>query len=135
MQLRIKALYGVKTVSVIITSLWSVQVVTLVSLSIVSIAGMEGQLPIFPSALSLISKSSLVNIIALGDASVCNSTYLPPYAYLLWIPVIAFETFLFFLSLRIAYRNYLDIGHWGGTTLIQIVLRDNFNFFFWYAHI
>ncbi|KAF9485397.1 hypothetical protein BDN70DRAFT_871445 [Pholiota conissans] len=111
MQLRIKALYG-KAVSIIITSLWSIQVATLVSLSIVSIAGME------------------VQPITLGNNFVCNCTYLPPYAYLLWVPVIAFETFLFFLSLRIAHRNYLEIGHWGGTTLIQIVLRDNFIFFF-----
>ena len=63
----------------------------------------------------------------------CNPTYLPPYAFLFWVPVIVFETFLFSLALRIAYRNYEDIGNWRGAALLHIVLRDNFIFFVWYV--
>jgi len=59
----------------------------------------------------------------------CNPTYLPPYAFLFWVPVIVFETFLFSLALRIAYRNYQDIGNWRGAAVLHIILRDNFNFF------
>jgi len=59
----------------------------------------------------------------------CSPTYLPRYAFLFWVPIIVFESFLFSLALRIAYRNYLEIGNWRGACLLFVVLRDNFAFF------
>ncbi|KAF8974606.1 hypothetical protein BDZ97DRAFT_1911773 [Flammula alnicola] len=110
MQLRIKALYG-KTVSMLITVSWVLEVMAVISLGIASLVAID------------------VHPVILPGASVCNPTYLPRYAFLFWVPVIVFETFLFSLALRIAYQNYLEVGNWGGAWLIQVVLRDNFSFF------
>ncbi|KIM45832.1 hypothetical protein M413DRAFT_440878 [Hebeloma cylindrosporum] len=110
MQLRIKALYG-QTVSHIITILWVMEVIAVVALGVASLVAID------------------VHPVVLQTSKMCNPTYLPPYAFLFWVPVIVFETFLFSLALRIAYRNYQEIGNWRGAALLHIVLRDNFNFF------
>lgn len=63
----------------------------------------------------------------------CNPTYLPPFAFLFWVPVIIFETFLFSLALRMAYHNFQEIGSWRGVSMFHIILRDNFIFFVMYV--
>lgn len=64
----------------------------------------------------------------------CNPTYLPPFAFLFWVPIIVFETFLFSLALRMAYHNFQEIGSWRGISLVHIILRDNFIFFVMYVY-
>uniref|UniRef100_A0A8H7XYL0 Uncharacterized protein n=1 Tax=Psilocybe cubensis TaxID=181762 RepID=A0A8H7XYL0_PSICU len=104
MQLRIKALYG-RTISNLITIVWVLEVTAVISLGIASLAAID------------------------DTTTMCNPTYLPRFAFLFWVPVIVFETFLFSLALRIAYQNYKEIGTWRGASLLYIVLRDNFSFF------
>jgi hypothetical protein len=70
----------------------------------------------------------------LEETRMCNPTYLPPFAFLFWVPVVAFEFFLFSLAIRMAYHNYLEIGSWRGTSLFHIILRDNFIFFVMYVY-
>ncbi|PPQ73592.1 hypothetical protein CVT24_007960 [Panaeolus cyanescens] len=111
MQLRIKALYG-KIISRIITVLWLIEVVGVLSLGVASLVAID------------------VRSYTLDTARVCNPTYLPRFAFLFWVPVICFETFLFVLAFRIAYLNWLEVGDWRGAALLHIVLRDNFQFFF-----
>ncbi|PPQ68858.1 hypothetical protein CVT26_001692 [Gymnopilus dilepis] len=110
MQLRIKALYG-KIISTLITVFWVMEVIAVLGLGIASLAAIDVH-PVFVEA-----------------ARMCNPTYLPRFAFLFWVPVIVFETFLFILALGIARRNYKEIGNWRGASLLYIVLRDNFFFF------
>lgn len=65
----------------------------------------------------------------------CNPTYLPPFAFLFWVPIIIFETFLFSLALRMAYHNFQEIGSWRGVSMFHIILRDNFIFFVMYVYL
>jgi hypothetical protein len=134
MQLRIKALYG-KTISFIITILWVMEVIAVVGLGVASLVAIDGMSNSFPPLRFVLGfmTFSLVHPVTLKTTKMCNPTYLPPYAFLFWVPVIVFETFLFSLALRIAYQNYQDIGNWRGAALLHIVLRDNFIFFVWYV--
>jgi len=110
MQLRVKALYN-STVSWLISAVWVLEVTAVISLGVASLAAID------------------VHPVVLNTVKMCNPTYLPRYAVLFWVPVIVFESLLFSLALRIAYKNYLEIGDWRGASLLYIILRDNFSFF------
>ncbi|KDR83370.1 hypothetical protein GALMADRAFT_637611 [Galerina marginata CBS 339.88] len=110
MLLRVKAMYG-KVISTLITGLWITEVIAILCLGVTSLIAMD------------------VHPMTIDGAIICSPTYLPRYAFLFWVPVIVFESFLFSLALRIAYRNYLEIGDWRGASLLFVVLRDNFIFF------
>ncbi|KAF8164992.1 hypothetical protein B0H34DRAFT_793428 [Crassisporium funariophilum] len=110
MQLRIKALYGPK-VSLLISVFWVIEVIAVMSLGVASLLAID------------------VSPYTLESVRMCNPTFLPKFAFLFWVPVIAFETFLFALAFRMAYQNWLEIGNWRGASLLHIVLRDNFQFF------
>jgi len=110
MQLRIKAMYD-KVMSRVITIFWILEVLAVLALGIASLAAID------------------VTPYTLQGIRMCNSTYLPPFAFLFWVPIIVFEAFLFSLALRMAYHNFLEIGSWRGVSLLHVVLRDNFIFF------
>jgi len=110
MQLRVKAMYG-KIMSRLITVFWILETLAVVALGVASLAAID----VVPYTLE--------------ETRMCNPTYLPPFAFLFWVPVIIFETFLFSLALRMAYHNFQEIGSWRGVSMFHIILRDNFIFF------
>jgi hypothetical protein len=132
MQLRVKALYG-KIMSRLITVFWILEVVAVLALGVASLAAIDGRkggrfLP------DLVTDILPVTPYTLQGIRMCNSTYLPPFAFLFWVPIVVFETFLFSLALRMAYYNFLEIGSWRGVSLLHVVLRDNFIFFVMYVY-
>ncbi|KAF8803857.1 hypothetical protein BYT27DRAFT_7195192 [Phlegmacium glaucopus] len=110
MQLRIKAMYG-NIMSRLITTFWILEVMAVVALGVASLVVID------------------VTPYTLEGSRMCNPTYLPPFAFLFWVPIIVFETFLVALAFRMAYYNYLEIGSWRGVSIFHVVLRDNFIFF------
>ena len=142
MQLRVKVMYG-KIMSKLITIFWILEVLAVLSLGVASLVVIDGKkdnwflsselkkrlfchwhliiLPVAPYTMG-------------DDTQMCNPTYLPPFAFIFWVPIIVFETFLFSLALRIAYNNFQDIGTWRGISLVHIILRDNFIFFVMYVY-
>jgi len=110
MQTRIKAMYG-KIMSRLITIFWILETMGVLGLGIASLLVID------------------VTPYTLQGIRMCNPTYLPHYAFLFWVPIIVFETFLFSLALRMAYHNYLEIGSLLGVSLFHVILRDNFIFF------
>jgi hypothetical protein len=48
MQLRIKALYGKKTLSLIITILWVMEVIAVIGMGVASLVAIDGMLNSFP---------------------------------------------------------------------------------------
>jgi len=95
----------------LITVFWVLEVLAVLALGIASLAAID------------------VTPYTLQGIRMCNSTYLPPFAFLFWVPIVVFESFLFSLALRMAYHNFLEIGSWRGVSLLHVVLRDNFIFF------
>ena len=65
--------------------------------------------------------------------TLCAVKYFPNYAAAFWLPILVFEFFLFALAFRVAWYNHQQLGNWRGATLLHVVLRDNFSFFFVYV--
>jgi hypothetical protein len=75
----------------------------------------------------------VVNIVAplkFNTATMCTVTHLPTFSAAFWFPILLFELFLFSLAFRVAWYNHKHLGNWRGASLLHIVLRDNFNYFF-----
>jgi hypothetical protein len=125
-------MYG-KIMSRLITVFWILQVIAVIALGAASLVAIDGKGIAYFQPLSL-TLPILVTPYILENIRMCNLTYVPRFASLFWVPMIVFETFLFSLALRMAYRNYQDIRRWPGVSLIHVILRDNFIFFVWYVY-
>lgn len=135
MQLRVKAMYG-KIMSRLITVFWILEVLAVVALGVASLAAIDGKKDGWFLSESMYWRFLNLPVIpyTLDETQMCNPTYLPPFAFLFWVPIVVFETFLFSLALRMAYHNFQEIGSWRGVSLFHIILRDNFIFFVMYVY-
>lgn len=113
MQLRIRTLYG-ERVSLCLTLSFLGEIAAVTALQVMSIIGLHHD----------VTNSDL----GMG-VHMCTRIAAPPYIFLFWVPILIFECLLFVLSLRIAYRNCLEIGNWRGASLLHVLLRDNFGHF------
>lgn len=63
----------------------------------------------------------------------CETGDPPPHSYSFFFPIIAFEGLLFVLAFRITYQHYKHFRssiYWRPLTLLELLLRDNFIYFF-----
>ncbi|KIK08559.1 hypothetical protein K443DRAFT_562861 [Laccaria amethystina LaAM-08-1] len=110
MQLRIRTLYG-KRVSLCLTLSFLGEITAVTAFQVISIMDLHYD----------VTNSELGT-----GVHMCMRITAPPYIFLFWIPILIFECLLFVLSLRIAYRNCLEVGNWRGASLLHVLLRDNF---------
>ncbi|TFK76141.1 hypothetical protein BDN72DRAFT_831584 [Pluteus cervinus] len=115
LQTRIRALYGNKPkVSFWVGGAFGVEIITMITLYSCAIASTKFETELQPGLI------------------ICDAGHFPTYSFLIWVPVLAFETLLFILAFRISYRHYsqcADTINWNRLTLLEVLLRDNFIYF------
>ena len=128
MQLRIKTLYRQK-ITKIINILWGLQLLSAAALGGSTTFSIKGTIVLKCSQL-LIYFVNIVAPLKFNTATMCTVTYLPTFSAAFWFPILLFELFLFSLAFRVAWYNHKHLGNWRGASLLHIVIRDNFNYFF-----
>ncbi len=128
MQLRIKTLYR-KKITKIINILWGLQLLTAAGLGGSTTFSIKG-MTIFKCSRFPYLFFNVVAPLKFNTATMCTVTHLPIFSAAFWFPILLFELFLFSLAFRVAWYNHKHLGNWRGASLLHIVLRDNFNYFF-----
>ncbi|TFK51893.1 hypothetical protein OE88DRAFT_1484003 [Heliocybe sulcata] len=114
MQLRVMAMYGHSK------SLW----IMLSSCFVAEVAAMG-------VILGMTYKVIIVAAEPLPGIAICTPIGIPDYFFAFWIPIVAFEFILFALVLYQGAWHAMESGNgWGPTSLMNILVRDSFMYFF-----
>ncbi|KAF9445191.1 hypothetical protein P691DRAFT_283424 [Macrolepiota fuliginosa MF-IS2] len=118
LKFRITALYNSRLLSRCLTAVFVGGIISLIILGLLSLNGMQ-----------VISEP-------IHGIHQCTCTKLPPNAFMLWFPILFFDTLLFSLAIGIVVINWRRkcsqplSPESGGPSLVAVLLRDNFEYFF-----
>ncbi|KAF9451442.1 hypothetical protein P691DRAFT_787091 [Macrolepiota fuliginosa MF-IS2] len=113
LQFRIQALYGSRLLERCLTVVFTCGVICLATVGFLAVDGME------------VTSEPVPGIYQ------CTFVKLPSYAFAFWLPILVFDSLLFLLAVGVVIKNWRLLSpDWVYQSLIAIVLRDNFGYFF-----
>lgn len=134
MQSRIEALYNSKLLSRFLLAVFIGEIIGLVTLGFLALHGMEGEFNHFrfrlqPQTLCPVTSEPFPGI------HQCTCTKFPSYTFMFWVPILFFDTLLFFLALGLIFASWRQrpqepTPRRCGPSIVNILLRDNFGYFF-----
>lgn len=136
MQFRIQALYNSDLLSKFLFAVFIGEIVGLVTLGFLAMQGMEGIAHCFLYQMQKwIWMSAVSYSRTFPGIKQCTCIKFPSYSFMFWVPILFFDTLLFFLAVGIVFKNWRRVPQGslferGGPSLVTILLRDNIGYFF-----